>query len=151
MQREVKLLVVLGGGHRVGLPIRYVRETMRPRPLMPFRDAPPHVLGMSVIRGASVPVVALGALIGEATVSNNFLRFVTLEVEGRAVALAVESVVDVISIRAEELSSLSPLLARAAGGVVEALSVLDAELLLVLQAARVLEASGPFALEGPTP
>jgi len=106
---------------------------------------------MSVIRGASVPVVALGALIGEATVSNNFLRFVTLEVEGRAVALAVESVVDVISIRAEELSSLSPLLARAAGGVVEALSVLDAELLLVLQAARVLEASGPFALEGPTP
>lgn len=137
-EREVKLLVVRAGTHRVGLPIAHVRETMRPLPVEPLRDAMPSVLGLSIIRGASVPVVDLGDLLGRSPASGHFGRFVTLVIDGRAVALALDEVVGVVTLGERAFSALPPLLAHAARDVVQALSLADAQLLLVLEATKLV-------------
>jgi len=140
------MLVVTGAGHRVGVPLASVRETMRPLPLEPLRDAPPFTLGLAVIRGVSVPVVDLGALLGRVGAAPGFSRFVTLAVGDRLVALAVERVETITTVDGGELAALPPLFARAAGGVVEAVGLHDAGLLLVLQASRILP--GESAAQG---
>jgi len=137
---QQRMLVVSAGPHRVGVPLASVRETMRPLPVEPLRDAPPFTLGLSVIRGASVPVVDLGACLGRADARPSFSRFVTLAVGDRTVALAVESVEGVVTVNDAELEAMPPLFARAAGGVVETLARHDAALLLVLEASRVVPA-----------
>ena len=132
------MLVVGAAGHRVGLPLSIVRETMRPLPIEALRDAPAFALGLSVIRGVSVPVVDLGALLGRNGERASPSRFVTLAVEERLVALAVEGVEGVITVAQGELAALPPLLARAAAGAVEAIATHDDAFLLVLRATSVL-------------
>jgi len=118
------------------LPLGAVVETMRPLPLQSALDAPAFVAGVARVRGAALPVVDAGALIGAAE-PPNFARFVTLRTDGGGVALAVESVLGVQPLASDSFRRLPPLL-RAGGEIVAALAALDAELLLVLELARTL-------------
>ena len=131
-------LVVLAGTHRVALPLTHVQETMRPLPIVPLRDTIPCVLGLTVIRGASVAVVDLGGLLGREEATDFFSRFVTLEVGGHGVAVAVDGVESVVSLDQSALSMLPPLLTHAGGDAVRAISLADHKLLLVLEATKLL-------------
>jgi purine-binding chemotaxis protein CheW len=119
------------------LPAQRLVETMRPLPAAPFPGAPAFVLGVARIRGAAVPVVDLGALLGCAEPPEP-TRFLSLKLEGRRVALAVEAVLGLRQLAPEVLSQLPPLLARAGHEAVAAIGTLDAELLLSLEAARIV-------------
>lgn len=136
-------LIVLAGTHRVGLPLVHVRETMRPLPTVPLRDTIPCVLGIAVIRGESVAVLDLGGLLGRAAAAEHFSRFVTLEVGGHGVAIAVSSVERVVSLEQRALMTLPPLLTHAAGDAVRAISLADQRLLFVLEATKLLPHLGP--------
>ena len=118
------------------LPLEHLVETMRPLPVTPLPGAPSFVRGLSLIRGAPVPVVDLGALLGAREPSES-TRFVTVRVGGRRVALAVERVVGIQRLPAV-LTALPPLLAEAAAESVSAIGAADGELLLLLQALRLV-------------
>ena len=92
---------------------------MRPLPAAPFPGAPPFVVGVARIRGAAVPVVDVGALLGSPEPSQA-TRFLSLRLDGRRVALAVESVLGLRQLTPEAQSELPPLLAQAGQEVVSA-------------------------------
>ena len=104
---------------------------MRPLPIDALASMPAFVLGVSIIRGQATPVVDTAMLVG--TTARGRSRFVTLRVGSRRVALVVDAVVDV---RALPSGQLPPLVAAA--DAVSSLAVLDRELLVVLDAARVI-------------
>lgn len=120
---------------------------MRPLPLAPIRDAPRFVLGLSVIRGTSVPVVDLGALLGRAGASDSFGRFATLHVDGRFVALAVQAVTGVVELAASATTALPPLLEGAANDAIDALALHDSALLLILRATHLVPEERAAELE----
>lgn len=120
-----------------GLPLEYVIETMRPLPIEELAGMPSFVRGLSVIRGIPVPVVDAGALLGTDEGAGP-TRFVTLRTGQRQVALSVEAVLGVRSFPAASVEDLPPLLRDAGSELVSALGMLDAELLFVLRAARIL-------------
>lgn len=129
--------MVVAGSHRVGLPLFAVSETMRPLALEALREPEGFVLGVSVIRGATVPVVDLGALLGREGARPDFLRWVTLDLGERAVALAVDGVLDVITLEPDALQDLPPLLTQAGRDIVRSLALVDEKLLLVLEATKL--------------
>jgi purine-binding chemotaxis protein CheW len=135
-------LLCRAGTRLCALPLENVVETMRMLPIEPVADAPPSVLGLCPIRGAPVPVVDLQALLAEPEAP--LRRIVTLDVGGGTVALAVESVLGVRSIGAEESGRLPPLLRDAAGDIVSGIGMLDSEFLLFLSSARI----APLSLLG---
>ena len=104
---------------------------MRPLPIEAMAAMPGFVLGVSIIRGHATPVVDTATLVG--TTARDRSRFVTLRVGARCVALLVDSVVDVRALPAGELPPLV-----AAADAVASLGTLDRELLVVLDAARVI-------------
>lgn len=112
---------------------------MRPLPVEPLAGIPRPVLGVAIIRGRPTPVVDLGWTL--AAEESQPGRFVTVDVAGRRVALAVGSVVGVRSIPADALHELPPLLRDADADAVAAIGTLDAELLMVLRGARLLPES----------
>jgi purine-binding chemotaxis protein CheW len=146
-------------GSRIGaLALEDVRETMRPLPIEPMSGMPPFVLGLAIIRGFPTPVVDAGRLVGSAAspssiVSPSPARFVSLKLGERTAALSVDAVLDVRSLPAETLSAIPPLLCGEDAELVSIIGALDAKLLLVLEAARLLpdsvwrafDASGPSA------
>ncbi len=119
------------------LPLASVVEIMRPLPIRPIQGSPPFVSGVAVIRGGAIPVVDLQILLGsDSPVMPG--RFVTLRVGDWHLALAVESVLGVRPLSESVFHVLPPLLRGSETPVIESLGALDSELLVLLQASRIL-------------
>jgi purine-binding chemotaxis protein CheW len=127
------------------LPIAHVAETMRPLPIQPLAGDLEPVRGVAIIRGAPVPVVSLALVFGAA--ESQATRFVTVHIAGRTVALAVDEVVGVRTLPAASLHELPPLLRDAGTDTVAAIGTLDAQLLMVLNSARLIPETVWLALE----
>jgi len=118
------------------LPLATVEEIMRPLPVKPLEGAPPFVAGISVVRGAPVPVVDAGTLLSGETSSPR--RLIALKVANRRAALAVDDVLGIRTLPPETLSDLPPLLRDGRRDVIELIGTLDADLLLVLRSGRLV-------------
>ncbi len=133
------MLLVRVADRLCALPIRQVREVMRPLPVHRLDQAPACVAGLAVVRGMSVPVVDLSRLIAVGGSAADITRFVTIHADQRLVAVAVSEVVGVRTIDHATLSALPPLLDGGQDEAIAALGVRDRQvLLLVLNAARLL-------------
>jgi purine-binding chemotaxis protein CheW len=136
-----RVAVLCRVGSRVcALPVAHVSETLRPLPVEPIAGAPAFVLGVSVVRGAPIPVIDAARMLG-ADGPSHPARFVALRIGIRAAILAVDAVLGVAAIGADSLQELPPLLRDASTDVVEAIGTHDADLLLVLTTARIVPPS----------
>lgn len=147
--RDRKWLVARVGDLMCALPLEHVLEICRPLPITRLPGLPEPVLGTTVLRGRSVPVVDLAFLLsGEARrarvardeVSAWGGRFVAIRVEERSVALLVDEVAGVHELGAPE--ALPPLLSASSEGPVESFAQLDRRLVLVLSSFRLLPEPG---------
>ena len=131
------VLVTQLGERRVALPLAHVVETMRPMPVEPVADAPPFVRGLGRIRGAAVPVLDGGLLVGERPAAAT--RLVLLQVgEGeRTVALAVDGVLGVALLDGAALAATPPLVDDGRARL-QAVGVRDQQLMLVLRTTRLV-------------
>jgi purine-binding chemotaxis protein CheW len=93
-------------------------------------------MGLAIIRGAAMPVVDLARVLGGTDTKP--ARFVSMTTERGRIALAVDQVEGVRSLPPDVMQALPPLLQCADARVVQAIGTLDAELLLVLQIARLV-------------
>lgn len=118
------------------LPLSYVIETMRPLPTEPIARAPRFVLGASIVRGVPTPVIDCAALLQQ-DAPRAHTRWATIRCGERVAALAFDAVVGVRALSAAD-AALPPLLSGAAGETIESLSTLDAQLLLVLHAGKLV-------------
>ena len=124
-------------GTRIGaLAIHDVQETLRPLPVESLPGAPPFVLGVAILRGIPTAVIDVQRMLG--CTHSTIGRFVALRLGARSVALAVEAVLDVRSLPLQMLSQVPRLLGDASATLISALGSLDAELLMVLEASRVV-------------
>ena len=135
-ETSVPALLVRVATHTCALNLAHVVEIMRPLPLEPVAGAPEMVLGLSMIRGTPVPVVALAAVFD--SVGSLTTRWVVVRTGNRQVALAVDTVPGVGAFAASSLSAMPPLMRHAASGVVEMIGDLDSELLFVLNTANLI-------------
>jgi purine-binding chemotaxis protein CheW len=139
-------LVCRSGSRLCAIPLTRVAETMRPLPVEPLAGMPPFVLGLAIIRGSPTPVVDTGQLLGV----ENFhaARFVTVKMDGRLAALAVDAIVGVRALPEASLTDLPPLLRDASTELIMAVGTLDAALLLLLETSRLVPEPVWSALEG---
>lgn len=148
-------LLCRAGPHLPALPLAAVGEVMRVLPIEPLSAGalsdtaalPDHVLGVSIIRGAPLPVIHAGILLGAGNGRPH--RLVTIAVGARQVALAVDGVIGIRRIAAAAMGELPPLLRGVAGDRVAAIGALDLDLLVVLQTARLVPDALLAALGGP--
>jgi purine-binding chemotaxis protein CheW len=131
-------LIVTAGTRSCAIPLCHVAETMRPLPVEPLTGMPEFVRGVSVIRGAAVPVVDLAALLENGRPGATCGRFVTLKLGERRVAIAVDTVVGARDLQPAELGELPPILRDASAGLIEMIGTRDAQLLVVLRASCIV-------------
>lgn len=109
---------------------------MRPLPIDTMPGTPHFVAGMSVVRGAPLPVIVLSRLFGKEEREPE--RLVTARVDGRRVGLAVDAVIGVRALDSDMMERLPPLLRNASYDAVQDIGALDGELMVMLEAARVV-------------
>jgi purine-binding chemotaxis protein CheW len=133
----LKLLVMQVGSSLGAVRSSDVVEVCRPLATEPVSGLPPFVLGLSVVRGAPVPVVDLGRLLGWSPQAPA-RRFVMLKSGERRLALAVESVAGLCDVDADAFEEAPSLLAEAPREHIEVLAALDRRLLVLLRAQKIL-------------
>jgi purine-binding chemotaxis protein CheW len=131
-------LIVTIGRRACAIGLQHVAETMRPLAIETMSGMPEFVRGVSVVRGTPMPVVDLQVLLETGEHSAACGRFVTVKVGERRVALAVDGVVGVRHLDSAQIGELPPLLRDIDADLVEAIGTCDAQLLLVLRAARIV-------------
>lgn len=132
------MLVLKARGRLCALPLTHAHATMRPLPVKPFSGGPAFVQGLAIIGGHPVPVVDLGALLGEGGPFNP-TRFVTVKVgDGRLVALAVEGVDGVTDLDTADVAQLPPLLSTVSEQLAQTVSIVDQGFFTVLDATRLM-------------
>jgi purine-binding chemotaxis protein CheW len=139
------MLVTRVGSVVCAFPILHVIETMRPLPIEPVAGVPDFVAGLAIVRGSPIPVVNAAMLLGGVATAGT--RFVIVRSGDRRVALLVDAVLDVRTIEPSVLAALPPLIGGASREVALAIGALDAELVVVLDAARILSADAWHVLE----
>jgi purine-binding chemotaxis protein CheW len=118
------------------IPLENVVEIMRVLPIEALAGAPTYVRGLSVVRGAPVPVVDIGLLIGDR--STQLGRLVVIRTGGRHVALQVDTVLGIHLLDIETFGELPPLLRDVASDTVDAIGAVDEELLFALRATQLV-------------
>jgi len=126
------------GARVCAIPLHHVAETMRPLSIEPVAGTPDFVRGVSVIRGVPVPVVDLKVLLENGATSATYGRFVLLNVEERRVAIGVDGVIGLRALDPGQLGELPPMLRTATTDIIDAMGTHDAQLLVVLRAARIV-------------
>lgn len=121
------------------LPLAEVIETMRPLPVSQLSGVSDFVCGVALIRGTPTPVVDLGSIF-DADGKMPSGRFVTLRNGGRTVALSVQSVIGVAEMDGN-LAVMPSLLKSARTDVIEAIGRVDTELLVTLDASKLVPES----------
>ena len=144
-QTRVSSLLFTVRAHTCALPLSYVIETMRPLPVVSLPGTAAPVLGVSIIRGGPMPVVDPGRLLDGAP--SQPTRFITLRIAARQIALSVDCVQGVRTVDAASLQECPPLLRDASHDLVASIATLDAELLLVLNAARIVPDTAWHAID----
>lgn len=138
-------------GALCALPLTHVVETMRALPAEPIAGAPPFVSGVAIVRGVAVPVVDAARLLkgaGETpTFNTSAPRYVVVDAGRQLVALQVDDILGVRPVPSIARNALPRLLSRGDPDAIASMGALDAELLLVLQAAHLLP-DGAMAGEG---
>jgi purine-binding chemotaxis protein CheW len=132
VRRDV--LLVRAGARVCALPLAHVAETMRPLARVPLPGVPAFVEGAAVVRGVPAPVVNLDALLGGPGGAPG--RFVRVLCGGRSALLAVDAVLGVARLAPDDPSP--GLLSGAPAAAVEALAARGVELLVTLDAARLV-------------
>jgi purine-binding chemotaxis protein CheW len=128
------VLIAKVGALMCAIPIAHVVETMRPLPVEPLGRGAAYVRGVAIIRGTPTVVIDTANLL--ATTSAGTKRFVVVRTADRKAALMVDEVIDIRSLG--ELGRLPPLIASASGETIAAIGSIDAGLIVVLEAARLL-------------
>lgn len=141
-------VLVQAGPHLCALPVGAVLETLRPLPLRPLAGAPAGVSGIAVVRGSPVPVIDLAMLVGGAPAASPAQRWVMVRCGARAAALAVDAVLGIRALPPG--AAIAPLVAGAAQGALAGLRIRDAELVLVLEASRLVPEGAFEALQRET-
>lgn len=127
------------------LPLHCVIETMRALPVEPIAGAPEFIAGFARVRGEAVPVVDAARLLGGR--AGRARRFVTVRGAHSVIAIAVDEVLAVRELVDDGIVALPPLAGAVAGEVIAAIGTLDAQLLIVLQTARLVPDSVLDAVE----
>ena len=137
MSLELAALLFRVGDITCALPAAHVVETMRLLPVTRLDRMPPYMLGVATIRGAATPVMHLAILLGQPAGDGG--RLVTVRAGSGVVALAVDAVIGLDRIPADDLRRRAPLLSEGGDGLVQSLAAKDAALYLVLDSARIVD------------
>lgn len=97
--QEIEMLSFLLSGEEYVLPVDDVREVLKSRELTIVPNSPPHVLGVTSIRGTVLPVIDLGRRLGlPPAARDEKARIIIISPDDEDVGIVVDRVTGVVRI-----------------------------------------------------
>jgi purine-binding chemotaxis protein CheW len=140
---QLHLITFRLDGEEFGLPVETVREVIRVGDLTRVPQSPPHIRGVTNLRGRILPVVEIRTRLGLAPlVPRSTARIIVAEVRGRILGLLVDSVAQVQKVPADRVVAAPDEIKSAHTDYITGVVQLYDRLLILLDLARALHPPG---------
>jgi purine-binding chemotaxis protein CheW len=140
---QLHLITFRLDGEEFGLPVETVREVIRVGDITRVPQSPAHIRGVINLRGRILPVVEIRTRLGLAPlVPRSTARIIVAEVRGRVLGLLVDSVAQVQKVPADRVVAAPDEVKSAHTDYITGVVQLYERLLILLDLARALDASG---------
>jgi purine-binding chemotaxis protein CheW len=139
---QLRLATFGVGGDLFAVDIMRIREIARPLPVTSVPRAPPGIAGVIELRGSVIPVLELRARFGlppRPAELESTARHVVLRLDGRAYALVVDHVDDVVTVARSQIRSGPGVLIGDAADVFHGVCAVGERLALLLNLRRIVE------------
>jgi purine-binding chemotaxis protein CheW len=137
---ELEFLTFFLGAEAYGIPVKDVREVLRVRTLTPVPNAPAHILGVTSLRGAVLPVIELSTRLGLTPQQRNEKsRIVVVGTEEEDVGLVVDRVTGVLRIMPDMIKPAPEHIVQGAA-YLAGIARREDKLFILLDLAKVVEA-----------
>ena len=102
--QEIEMLSFRLGGEEYVLPVDDVREVLKSRALTSVPNSPPHILGVTSIRGTVLPVIDLGKRLGlPPSVKDEKARVIIISPDDEDAGIMVDRVTGVMRLSPESI------------------------------------------------
>ncbi len=140
---QLHLITFRLDGEEFGLPVETVREVIRVGDITRVPQAPPHIRGVTNLRGRILPVVEIRTRLGLAPlVPRSTARIIVAEVRGRVLGLLVDSVAQVQKLPADRLVAAPDEVKSAHTTYLTGVIHLNERLIILLDLALALDPPG---------
>jgi purine-binding chemotaxis protein CheW len=143
---EVQLVVFRVGSQALALNIFQVERILRYQEPTPLPGAPDFLEGVFPHGSQTLPLVDLRRRFGEPARVRDDTRIIVMTTEEGAVGVAVDAVLAVRKVAAEQVTPPSPLLRGLAAEAVQATVTLDGRTIILLAPTRLLSSTERIAL-----
>lgn len=137
VEGDIRALVVRVSSTLCAVPIHWVLEIMRPLPVQPVSGQPAYVLGLTICRGQTAPVVHLERLLTGAA-AGQVRRFVAVRAGARRALLAVDAVLGLETLTRSAFTRLPSLVDQTSPTVIDAVGTADDQILMLLRETRIV-------------
>ena len=123
-----------------GIPIGRVREVLRVGDITRVPEAPPHIRGVTSVRGRILPVVELRTRLGLTPLGETGMRarIIVVEAHGRVLGLLVDAVNQVVNVPADSVLAPPGEVLSAQTDYVTGIGRLESRLIILLDLDRAL-------------
>ena len=136
---ELHLVTFHLGAEEFGIPIETVREVLRVGDITRVPQAPPHVKGITNLRGRIVPIVSIKTRMGlPDTPLTARSRCVLVEVHGRLLGLLVDAVSNVVKVPLAAVAPPPEEIMTAATDYITGVARMGSRLIILLQLEKAL-------------
>jgi purine-binding chemotaxis protein CheW len=136
---ELHLVTFHLGAEEFGIPIETVREVLRVGDITRVPQAPPHVKGITNLRGRIVPIVSIKSRMGLPDAAPTpRSRCVLVEVHGRVLGLLVDSVSNVVKVPMAAVAPPPEEIVTTATDYITGVARLGSRLIILLQLEKAL-------------
>jgi len=143
---EIQLVVFRVGSQAFALNIFEVERVLRYQEATPLPGAPPFLEGVFAYGDRTVPLVDLRTRFGEPARVRDETRVIVLAQDDGAVGIAVDAVLAVRKVAADDVIPPSPALRGLAAECVQATIVAEGRTIVLLAAGRLLTTTEQIAL-----
>ena len=120
------------GNEEYGINILQVQEIHKVPEILKLPFSHDHILGVIDLRGKVIPIVDLGKKFGMVAALGKSSRIVVVDIGGKKIGLAIDSVSNVVKIDTDKIDPPPPVVRGIAGKYIIGVAKLDAGFLVVL-------------------
>jgi purine-binding chemotaxis protein CheW len=136
---ELHLVTFALDREEYGIPVTQVREVIRVADITRVPQAPPHVRGVTNLRGRILPVVELRSRLGLAPAPTTpRSRIVVVEVDDRVLGLLVDAVLQVVKVPLDTVAPPPEEVISADAGYLSGVARWDGRLIILLELEQAL-------------
>ena len=135
------------GNEEYGIDILQVQEILKIPKITKLPKSRAHILGVIDLRGKVIPIIDLGKKFGIIADLSRSLRAIVVDIEGKQVGLAIDSVSHVVKVDSNDIEPPPPVVKGISGKYIVGIAKLKSGFVVILDINQIFSAEELAAVQ----